>query len=198
MNAAARRIMPADILPPAQYAAERKQRRAAVAALKRARRVEVGPFCTFYFECYETMWLQVHEMLHIEKGGEEQIEGELAAYNPLIPQGRELVATMMLEIEDPVRRAQVLRELTNIEETVFIDTGGTRIKASPDHDVERTAADGKTSSVHFLHFHFPAAAIAAFKEPGARVLLGIEHSNYSHIAALREETRAALAMDFAV
>ncbi|MFO1187772.1 MAG: DUF3501 family protein [Alphaproteobacteria bacterium] len=197
MNAAARRITSADILPAAQYAAERKARRAALMDLKRARRVEVGPLCTFYFESYETMWLQVHEMLHIEKGGEEQVAGELAAYNPLIPQGSELVATMMLEIEDPVRRADILRKLTNVEESVFLEIAGARLKASPDHDVERTAADGKTSSVHFLHFHFAPAAIAAFTAPGARVLLGIEHPNYAHMAVLQEETRAALARDFA-
>lgn len=197
MNMAARRITPADILPPAQYAAERKARRTGAMALKRARRVEVGPCCTFYFESYDTMWLQVHEMLHIEKGGAAQIADELAAYNPLIPQGAELVATMMFEIEDPVRRAEVLRKLTNVEEAVFFEVAGNRISAVPDRDIERTAADGKTSSVHFLHFHFGVAEVAAFKTPGARVLLGLEHPNYAHMAILGEETRAALAKDFA-
>lgn len=197
MNMAARRITPADILPPAQYAAERKARRAGAMELKRARRVEVGPYCTFYFENYATMWQQVHEMLHIEKGGAAQIEDELIAYNPLIPQGAELVATMMFEIEDPVRRADTLRKLTNVEEKVFFEVGGKRIAAAADDAVERTAADGKTSSVHFLHFHFAAGEIAAFKAPGARILLGIEHPNYAHMAILSEETRAALAKDFA-
>ncbi len=75
---------------------------------KRHRRLEVGPDCTFYFENFETMWNQVHEMLFIEKGGEAQIADELSAYNPLVPKGRELVATVMFEIDDPVRRAAFL------------------------------------------------------------------------------------------
>ncbi len=92
----------ADILPMAEYAKVRAAERRRIAALKRDRRVEVGPHVTFYFESYETMWLQVHEMVWIEKGGPEQMPDELAAYNPLIPKGRELVATFMVEIDDPV------------------------------------------------------------------------------------------------
>ena len=197
MTEAERRITPADILPPAQYTAERTARRAGLMDLKRMRRVEVGPYCTFYFENYDTMWQQVHEMLHIEKGGAAQIADELLAYNPLIPQGAELIATMMFEIEDPMRRADILRRLTNVEETVFFEIAGKRIPAAADDGVGRTAADGKTSSVHFLHFHFAAGEIAAFQAPGARALLGIEHPNYAHMAVLGEETRAALASDFA-
>ena len=92
--------------------------------MKKQRRVEVGPFATFYFENYATMWLQVQEMLRIEKGGDEQIAGELEAYNPLIPQGDELIATLMLEIEDADRRNAVLLTLGGIEETVFLEIGG--------------------------------------------------------------------------
>ena len=84
-----------DILSPAQYEAERKEHRSRIVELKKHRRLEVGPVCTFYFESYETMWAQIHEMLFIEKGGEEQIADELSAYNPLIPKGQELVATVM-------------------------------------------------------------------------------------------------------
>src|SRR4029453_17878958 len=101
-------ISRSDILPPNEYAAKRADLRKAVVARKRKRRVEVGPVATFYFECYETMLQQVQEMLHIEKGGEAQIEDELRAYNPLIPKGQELVATVMFEIDDPVRRGRML------------------------------------------------------------------------------------------
>ena len=101
---------------------------------------------------------QVHEMLHIERGGEAQIADELRAYNPLIPQKGELVATLMFEIEDEVQRGRVLRQLTNIEETAYLDIGGEKIKARFETDVERTAADGKTSSVHFLRFKLNAGA----------------------------------------
>ncbi len=128
MSARDRRITPADIAPYADYAARRAELRKALVAVKKNRRVEVGPFATFYFENYDTMWLQVQEMLHIEKGGTAQIAGELETYNPLIPQGNELIATLMLEIDDPVRRETVLRQLGGIEETVSLDVAGTRIK----------------------------------------------------------------------
>ena len=116
-------ITAADIIPAEEYAKRRKELRAAVVALKRQRRLHVGPVATLHFENFETMWLQVQEMLRIEKGGADQIEGELETYNPLIPQGTELIATLMLEIEDPVRRANVLRQLGGIEESVFLDIG---------------------------------------------------------------------------
>src|SRR3984957_2761033 len=103
-----------DILPLAEYAKIRRERRQTVSELKKRRRVEVGPFATFYFENYATMWQQVHEMLHVEKGGEAQIADELEAYNPMIPQGNELVATVMLEIDDPARRANVLARLGGV------------------------------------------------------------------------------------
>src|ERR1700735_5188443 len=106
-----RKITPTDLIPYKDYAAQRSGLRKNLIAVKKNRRLEVGPFATFYFENYDTMWLQVQEMLHIEKGGEAQIEGELETYNPLIPQGRELIATLMLEIEDSVRRGGLLLTL---------------------------------------------------------------------------------------
>ena len=110
-----RAITRTDILPPERYAAERSEHRRRVGELKRNRRVEVGPFVTFYFECFETMWLQVQEMLHIERGGDAQLADELAAYNPMIPNGSELSATVMIEIEDPERRNAALSQLGGIE-----------------------------------------------------------------------------------
>ena len=131
--------------------------------MKKLRRIEVGPFATFYFENYATMWLQVQEMLRIEKGGDEQIPGELEAYNPLIPQGDELIATMMLEIEDANRRNTVLLTLGGIEETVFLEIGGETIRATPTEYDDRTTPDGKTSSVHWLRFKLTPEQIARFK-----------------------------------
>ncbi|CAO3413844.1 DUF3501 family protein [Azospirillum doebereinerae] len=190
-------ITRADILPMAQYARERLDRRKALVAVKRNRRLPVGPDATFYFESYETMWQQIHEMLHIEKGGEEQIADELHAYNPLIPKGRELVATVMFEIDDPARRDRVLSALGGIEGHMTIQIGETTIAGRPEGDVERTNAAGKTSSVHFLHFDVTDEQVAAFREPGARVLVGIAHPNYGHLAVMPEAVRAELAKDFA-
>jgi hypothetical protein len=186
-----------DILPWAEYARARAEHRTRITAIKRNRRVEVGPFVTFYFESHETMWLQVQEMLHIERGGDGQMREELAAYNPLIPKGRELVATFMIEIDDPLRRARVLAGLGGIEETAFIEVGGLRVAGNAETDQDRTTADGKASSVQFVHFPFTDAEVAAFREPNARVILGFTHPNYSHMAVLAEATRAALAADFA-
>jgi len=186
-----------DILPWAEYAKGRAEHRRRITAIKRNRRVEVGPFVTFYFESFDTMWLQVQEMLHIEKGGEAQIADELAAYNPLIPRGRELVATFMIEIDDPLRRARVLSGLGGVEETAFIEVGGERVAARAEEDQDRTTAEGKASSVQFVHFAFTDTQIAAFRAPDARVILGLTHPNYSHMAVLSEATRAALAADFA-
>jgi hypothetical protein len=190
-------ITRADILPWAEYAKDRAEHRKRITAIKRNRRVEVGPFVTFYFESFDTMWLQVQEMLHIERGGEAQIPEELAAYNPLIPKGRELIATFMIEIDDPLRRARVLAGLGGIEDTAFIEVGGERVAAKPEADQDRTTSEGKASSVQFVHFPFTDAQVAAFGEPNARVILGLSHPNYSHMAVLSEATRAALAEDFA-
>ena len=190
-------ITRADIIPIADYAKERAQRRKRIAEIKRNRRLAVGPFATFYFENFETMWHQVHEMLFIEKGGDGQIADELAAYNPLVPKGRELIATVMFEIEDAVRRKQVLAKLGGVEETMSITVGGARIAGVPEADVDRTNAAGKASSVQFVHFPFTADQIARFKEAGTRVIVAIEHPEYAHMAVMPEPVRAALSGDFA-
>ena len=142
------------------------------------------------------MWQQVQEMLYIEKGGEAQIDDELAAYNPLIPQGSELVATVMFEIDDPARRARELARLGGIENHAFIEVGGERIRGEPDPTRENTSPDGKASSVQFLRFPFSPEQIAAFKSPGAHVMVGFDHPNYGHMAVMPEPVRAALSEDF--
>jgi len=191
-----RRLGRGDILPLAEYVKVRPARRRAISELKKRRRVEVGPFATFYFENFDTMGQQVQEMLYIEKGGEAQIEDELAAYNPLIPQGSELVATIMFEIDDPVRRGTVLARLGGIENHVFLEVSGEPIQGKPDPTRENTSPEGKASAVQFLRFSFSPAHIAAFKGPGARILAGFDHPNYAHMAVLPEPVRAALAEDF--
>ena len=185
------------IMSLADYGKVRRERRQAVTELKKRRRIEVGPFATFYFENYETMWQQVHEMLFVEKGGEAQIEDELAAYNPMIPQGNELIATVMLEIDDPLRRATALARLGGIEEHIFLELDGERIAGKPDPGRENTSPDGKASSVQFVWFPFSAAQIARFKAAGVRIIVGFDHPHYAHMAVMPELVRAALAEDFA-
>jgi len=189
-------ITKADILPPAEYATVRVETRRRIAATKRNRRVDVGPNVTFYFENFETMWLQIHEMLHIERGGEEQLVDELAAYNPLVPKGQELVATFMIEIDDPERRKRILSRLGGIEDTAFISIGGQKITGAPEADQDRTTSEGKASSVQFVHFAFTPAQIAEFKKPGTQVIVGLGHENYNHMAVLPEMTRLELSGDF--
>jgi hypothetical protein len=191
-----RQLTREDIMPPAEYAAMRSEQRKRIIEIKRHRRVEVGPFATFYFENCETMRHQVQEMLHVEQGGEAQIEDELAAYNPLIPQGKELVATVMFEIDDPTRRASVLARLGGIENHVFLDIAGERIRGEADPTRENTSPEGKASSIQFLRFPFTDNQIARFKTPGAQVIAGFDHPNYGHMAVLPEPVRTALAEDF--
>ncbi|MBO6783959.1 MAG: DUF3501 family protein [Alphaproteobacteria bacterium] len=193
---AKREITRDDILDIEEYARTRKERRAEVVARKKHRRVDIGPHATAYFESYETMWHQVHEMLFIERGGEEQIPDELAAYNPLIPNGRELVATVMFEIDDPVRRKMVLAKLGGVEETAFLKFAGETVTGVPEADVDRTTADGKASSVQFIHFPFTDDQVEKFRASGTEVTLGFTHADYAHMTVLHDATRAELSGDF--
>jgi hypothetical protein len=193
---AKRTLTEADIIPNAEYAKSRPEWRKKITAKKQNRRVDIGPYVTFYFECYDTMWLQVQEMVYIEKGGAEQIPGELEAYNPLVPNGSELTATFMVEIDDPIRRKRVLDSLGGIEKCAFLRVGGETILGIPEADADRTTAEGKASSVQFVHFPFTADQIAAFSSPNAEVILGFNHANYRHMAVLTEAVRAELTTDF--
>ncbi len=185
-----------DIMAMDDYAAVRRERRGEAVALKRNRRMEVGPVAAFYFENYATMWHQVHEMLHIERGGEEQIADELAAYNPLIPQGRELVATIMFEVDDEARRRTFLAKLGGIEETAFLRFAGETVTGVPEADVDRTTAEGKASAVQFIHFPFTDGQVAKFSAAGTEVIIGFDHPEYAHMAVMADAVRAALAEDF--
>lgn len=196
MPAALRKVTRQDLLPDDDFSRVRKERRQALLPIKRLRRVDLGPHATAYFECFDTMLFQIQEMLLIERGGEAQIEDELTAYNPLIPQGNELVATVMFEIDEPVRREAVLGRLGGVEDTFFIEVGGERCRGVQEGDEERTRDDGKTSSVHFLRFALSPTQIAQFRDPATKVILGCDHESYSHMAVLSPATRAELARDF--
>jgi len=192
-----RRIEPSVIIPLAEYAPQRAERRTRMAEIKKNRRLEVGPFATFYFENYDTMLHQVHEMLFIEKGGAEQLPDELAAYNPLIPQGSELVATVMFEIDDPIRRGRVLATLGGVEDKAFIRVGSDIVRGVAEQDQDRSREDGKASSVQFISFPFTAPQIAAFQSGSGDVIVGFDHPNYGHMAVMPPAVRTALAQDFA-
>ena len=185
-----------DILDLAAYEKIREQRRSEIVAAKKLKRVAVGPYATFYFESFDTMWYQVQEMLRIEKGGEAQLTDELEAYNPLIPKGKELVATVMFEIDNPDIRTAFLTGLGGVEDCMMIGINGEQVIAKPEQDVDRTNAAGKASSVQFVHFNFSADQITKFKENNARVTVGITHAKYGHMTVLSEESQAALAEDF--
>jgi hypothetical protein len=195
MPAQDRRITKADIVPDTVYAAQRKARRAALLPAKRLRRVALGPYCTLIFESFETMLFQVQEMLLTEKGGDEQLPDELAAYNPLVPQGNELVATVLFEIDDADRRARILGELGGVEDHFFLEVGDERAPGLAEGDIERTREDGKTSSVHFLHFRLAPEQAVRFGDLAVPVRVGCDHPRYAHLAILSADTRAELAKD---
>ena len=189
-------IQKSDLLAPDVYEKNRRQMRKELDEFKKDRRVPLGPYATFYFECYETMLAQVQEMLHIEKGGDEQLNDELTAYNPLIPNGKELVSTLMFEIDNPVIRATFLGKLGGVEENVFIKIDNDIIYGKPEIDVDRTSAEGKASSVQFIHFEFDQNQISKFKGNNVSIELGIDHKEYSHSTKLSESTIKALSSDF--
>ena len=185
-----------DIMPLDIYIKQRKELRKNIVEFKKNRRVSLGPYATFYFESFETMLAQVQEMLYIEKGGDAQLQDELAAYNPLVPNGKELVATLMFEIDNPVSRATFLSKVGGIEEKVFMKIDQEVIQAVPEEDVDRTSANGKASSVQFIHFKFNGVQIEKLKSGSSQVEISIDHKEYSHTAKLSDETVKSLILDF--
>ena len=189
-------IQKEDIMPLDIYTKQRKELRKSIIEFKKDRRVPLGPYATFYFESYETMLAQVQEMLYIEKGGDEQVADELAAYNPLIPNGKELVATLMFEIDNPIIRAEFLGKLGGVENNIFIKVGDEKIYAIPEMDVDRTSEDGKASSVQFIHFKFSDDQVNKFKDQNNSIEVGIDHKEYSHTTKFSEDNIKALSADF--
>jgi len=191
-----REIEKSDIMPLDVYTKKRKELRKGIVEYKKNRRVPLGPYATFYFESYETMLAQVQEMLYIEKGGDDQLKDELTAYNPLVPNGKELTATLMFEIDNPVSRAAFLGKVGGIEEKVYMKIDGDLIKAVPEEDVDRTSSEGKASSVQFIHFKFNDEQIKKFRSDSSNIEIGIDHNEYSHSTKLNAETVKSLILDF--
>ena len=196
MSKEKRLIEKEDLLPSDVYAKSRKQIRKDLVEFKKDRRIALGPYATFYFESFETMVAQVQEMLHIEKGGDEQLKDELIAYNPLVPNGKELTATLMFEIDNPISRSAFLGKVGGIEEKIFMKINDEIVKAAPEEDVDRTSAEGKASSVQFIHFKLNDDQISKFKSDSATIELGIDHKEYTHTTRLAENSVKSLCADF--
>jgi hypothetical protein len=191
------RIQRESLLPLEAYARERAAFRSRVMEHKKARTVHLGGHLTLVFEDELTIRYQVQEMLRIERLFEEDdIQGELDAYNPLIPDGTNLKATLMIEYDDPAERRERLAELRGIEDRVWVQVeGGARVYAIADEDLERET-DEKTSAVHFLRFELNEADRRALKA-GAGLTIGVDHPRYRAATEASAETRAALAADLA-
>ena len=185
-----------DLIRSETYAKNRQKFRKELVEFKKNRRIPIGPYATFYFESFETILGQIQEMLHIEKGGEAQLKDELNAYNPLIPKGKELIATLMFEIDDPILRADFLGQVGGIEEKIYIKVAEEKIKAIPEADVNRTSVEGKASSVQFVHFNFTDEQIKKFKNQNTEVTVSINHSLYNYMTKIPKDTKNALIKDF--
>ena len=196
MPRGAHTITSADILPLDQYELIRADKKQEAILRKKLTQLAVGPNATLTFETWDSMWLQIQEMLRIERGGDEQLVDELAAYDPMVPKGRELTATLFFEVADPVRRDAFLRSLGGVEDRIALHVGAHVIPARPEGDVERTrASDGKTSAVHFFHFDLPAEAIAAWQSGEGTAMLVIDPPAYGHAARIGADARAFLARE---
>jgi len=191
------RIDRASLMTLETYARERPQFRAKVIAHKKHRTVHLGEHVTLIFEDELTIRYQVQEMLRIERIFEEDgIKEELAAYNPLVPDGRNLKATMMIEYPDPDERSRQLAQLIGIEDRAWIQVGAhQRVRAVADEDLERENEE-KTSAVHFLRFEFDEAMVQALKK-GAGLAIGVDHPRYSATLEAPSAVRDSLARDLA-
>mgnify|MGYP000297681640 FL=1 len=196
MSKEKREIEKQDLMPAEAYAESRKKIRKKLVEFKKNRRIALGPYATFYFESFETMVAQIQEMLHIEKGGDEQLKDELIAYNPLVPNGKEFTATLMFEIDNPISRGAFLGKVGGIEDKIFMKIDNETVKAVPEDDVDRTSAEGKASSVQFIHFKFNDDQINKIKLGNVSIELGIDHEEYAHTTKLTEDNVKSLSADF--
>ena len=189
-------IEKSDILTRDEYKIKRKSLREKMVLRKKFRRVDIGPYVTMYFENKDTIIHQINEMVYIEDGGEQQIDDEILAYKSLVPDGRELVATVMVEIDSPIKRAEFLANMGGFEEEISIKVKDQVIKGKAELDGDRTTADGKASSVQFVHFHFEEKAVESIKNYMEDVSISINHENYRHSAILNVDTVKELIKDF--
>ena len=189
-------IEKSDILSRDEYKSKRKSLREKMVSRKRFRRVDIGPYVTMYFENKDTIIHQINEMVYIENGGEEQINDEISAYKSLIPDGHELVATVMIEIDNPIKRAEFLSKMGGFEEKINIKINDQEIKGKAELDGDRTTADGKASSVQFVHFEFDEEAVKSIKNNMENISISINHESYRHSAILNTDTVGELVKDF--
>ena len=185
-----------DIISNEEYGNIRSSKRREMIEFKKFRRLDVGPVASLYFESRDTMIYQIQEMAYVEKITREELDEELASYNPLVPNGRELTATMMIEIDDPLRRKNFLSRLGGVEEKVKIVIGDIEIYADYEKDVDRTTSAGKASAVHFLHFKFNDELVEAFKNKENIIQIGIDHEAYGHLSIVSDRVREELAKEF--
>jgi len=191
-------INKSDILNRDKYKSQRKSLREKMVLRKKNRRLDIGPYITIYFENRDTILHQINEMVYIENGGDEQIKDEISAYKSLIPNGKELVATLMVEIDSPIKRSDFLGRMGGFEENLEIIVNDKVIKGNPESDVERTTAEGKASSVQFVHFEFDEEAINEFKDTSKDIMITINHNNYKHSTIMSKETKDELSKDFSI
>lgn len=188
-----------DLMSLEDYAAQRDEMRRQVMEAKKARRIEVGPHVMMHFENRLIMQYQIQEMLRAEKIFEaDGIEEELEAYNPLIPDGSNWKATMMIEFPDPDIRAVELSKLIGIEEKTWVQVGDhEKVFAISNEDLVERTTEEKTSSVHFMRFELTDEMVASAKT-GADIKVGIEHENYQHTVNLAQDSKASLLADLIV
>ena len=189
-------IKPEDIYERKDYINIRPKLRKEIVGRKRKRRLDIGPYVTLYFENRDTIIHQINEMVFIENGGRQQIKEEIDAYKSLIPNGKELVATVMVEIDNPLKRAEVLSKMGGFEETFTIKIADKLVSGKAELDVDRTTADGKASSVQFIHFSFTEEDIKIFRDDSSKIELSINHRAYAHSTTLQNETKDELNKDF--
>jgi hypothetical protein len=173
-----------DMMPLEEYGKRRAEIRQKLRPLKNARRISVGPYATVMLEHYDTIWHQVHEMLYVEKGGADQIQGELEAYNPLMPTPSSFTFTLMFEVDNPIRRLEFLKSISRVDHCIYLNWGDNSLQAHPIDALERTRDDGKTSAVHFMRFDFDDASKASFLQHEGDIFFTIRHENYFHGTAL--------------
>jgi len=159
------------------------------ASIKNPRRISIGPNATILCQNYDLVWFQIQEMLFVEKGGEKQMQEEMAAYNVLIPKPNELIFTLFFEYELIAIRKKELARLGHAEDAVYLSLGDLhKIRAvTTDSDIERTSPQGKTSAVHFLKFQFTSQQVEAFHKC-PKVTMSIEHENYNHSTTFSAST----------
>jgi hypothetical protein len=184
-----------DIISLADYELIRKEKRQESILRKKFRRLAIGPYATIQFESWESMWLQIQEMLRIEKGGDAQLVDELAAYNPMVPNGSEFTGTLMFEIDEEERRTAFLKTLGGVDQHIHLVIGSEKITAEPEQDIDRTRSDGKASAVQFVHFALSAEQVKNWKNMEGQVMVQIDHPNYGHAAIISDECRRDMARD---